>query len=136
MYLDERDQLLALFSNPDHWCQHAEARTTSGAAVRYNDPEAAAWDLTGALYRLFGWQRACILFVQIDKHLLHHRSLKWRVQDVHIESMLALQELNDHSTTDYQWLMHRLGNMPAIERPLFRKKNVAAPPREAGHAVH
>jgi hypothetical protein len=117
MYIDERDRLVELLASANRWCRGAEARTAGGSPVRYSDPDAAAWDLTGALCRLFGWQRACILFGQIDKHLRRYRSLHWRVHDEHIESMRGLQEMNDDPGTDHQWLIQRLGSIPAFERP-------------------
>lgn len=116
MRTEEMSQLLALYSDPSHWCRHAEARNARGTPVRYGDPSAVAWDLTGALCMLFGWERACVLFRQIDKHLLRDRALRWRILDSHIESMLALQECNDRAGTTLDWLINRLQHMSTIER--------------------
>ena len=125
MRTDELNELMELLANPKHWCQGAEARTASGAPVKYSDPEAIAWDITGALCVLFGWERACILFCQIDKHLLKDRSLRWRVHDVHVESMLALQEINDSHSTSHDWLIERLKTMRVFD-PLPRHEALAS----------
>lgn len=117
MNTEELDRLRDLFSNSNRWCKNAEARSARGVAVRYGDPDAVAWDLTGGLCLLFGWRRACDLFRQIDRHLNRHRSLRWRVQDPHIESMLALQEFNDGDHMNHQTLMERLASMPVSDRP-------------------
>ncbi len=116
MHADEMSELLTLFSDSGRWCRNAEAKNARGMPVRYNDPDAIAWDLTGALCLLFGWQRACALFRQIDKHLLRDRSLRWRVQDPCIESMLALQDCNDRASTTFEWLINRLRHMHVLER--------------------
>jgi hypothetical protein len=115
MRTDELNELLELFARADHWCQGAEARTAGGVPVKYSDPDAVAWDLTGALCFLFGWDRACTLFCQVDKHLLKDRALRWRVHDVHIESMLALQEKNDSLGTTHDWLVTQLKSMRVFE---------------------
>lgn len=130
MRSDELNELLKLFATSDHWCQGAEAKTVKGAPVKYSDPDAVAWDLTGALCFLFGWERACILFCQVDKHLLRDRSLRWRVHDVQVESMLALQEMNDCPSTSYESLIKRLKAMRVFD-PLPRQGTLES---ETDHA--
>ncbi|MCA9245066.1 MAG: hypothetical protein KDA32_14000, partial [Phycisphaerales bacterium] len=65
---EEREQLLQLLNAPSRWTQHMEAQDERGAPALYDSDDAVAWDLTGALCRLFGWRRGLALFEQIDRH--------------------------------------------------------------------
>lgn len=120
MTQQELDQLRTLLSQPDRWCQHAEARDRRGSGVRYSDSAAVAWDITGAVCHLFGWSRALQLFTQLDRHVTGHKPLAgryWRhPQDAQLASMAALQEFNDRPTTSHESLMGRLAAIP-IHRP-------------------
>ena len=49
MLPNEKDKLLAFFESDRRWCQDAEARDAYGNAVKFHDPLAAAWDITGAI---------------------------------------------------------------------------------------
>ena len=69
MMPDEKAQLLALLEDERRWCRDAEARDADGNSVSFHDATAVAWDITGALCRLFGWRRACELFRQLDRHI-------------------------------------------------------------------
>ena len=109
---DEREQLVALLLDAQHWCQGAEARDADGHDVAYSDAAATAWDLTGAACRLFGWRRARELFVQIDRHL-HDRRLAGADKDhPEITAMVALQDWNDDTATTHGELLTRLQSLP------------------------
>ena len=113
MMTDEKAQLLALLAHRGTWCRDAEARDTSGNAVTYDDDAAVAWDITGAICRLFGWQRACVLFGQVERHLVgKRRSVGWPPRDTGIEAMIALQDFNDRTDTTFDRLQERLEAMP------------------------
>ena len=58
MMPDGKALLLALLDHAGKWSRNAEALDASGNGVVYDDDAAVAWDITGALRRLFGWQRA------------------------------------------------------------------------------
>ena len=113
MMPDEKAQFLALYSGPGHWCRDAEARDAGGHAVRFDDATAVAWDITGALCRIFGWQRACVLFEQVKKHLIGKpRAFKRSLTNTGIEAMRALQEFNDQPGMTFEMLRMRLEAMP------------------------
>ena len=109
---DEKDKLLALFDSEQRWCQDAEASDSHGDPVKFHDPEAVAWDLTGALCRLFGWQRARVLFKQLDRHLCGKKQLKRFNRDPAVEAMVALQEYNDRADMTFESFFLELGKMP------------------------
>lgn len=112
MMPDEKNKLLALFDSDERWCQDAEARDASGAAVQYDDPAAVAWDMTGALCYLFGWRRTGVLLGQIERHI-RGRKRRYRYdQDPVIESMLALQDYNDRPDTTFETMITQLATMP------------------------
>ena len=113
MMNDERTRLLTLLDDRGKWCRDAEARDVSGNAVTYDDEMAVAWDLTGAICRLFGWQRASVLFGQVGRHLMgKRRSVGWPPRDTGIEAMIALQDFNDRIDTTFDLLRERLEAMP------------------------
>ena len=72
-----------------------------------------AWDITGALCRLFGWRRARILFGQLDRHIHGKRiAFSWPARDSEIEAMTALQDFNDRADTTFETLRERIETMP------------------------
>jgi len=113
MMPDEKERLLALFDTEARWCRGAEAANTTGRAVSYDDGDAVAWDLTGALCVLFGWPRACVLFGQLDRHLHGRRApLSWPARSSEMDAMSALQEFNDRPETTFETLRARLEAVP------------------------
>lgn len=118
MTQDEKDKLLTLFADAKHWCREAEARDGAGEAVRFSDTTAAAWDLVGGLCHLFGWQRACRLFVQLGRHLLGPKAQSANSNDEAMSCMSALIDFNDNESTTYEILLERLRDVPVWrERP-------------------
>ncbi len=112
MTVEEKQRLVGLLADPQRWCQGAEARDRVGEAVAYSDPEAAAWDLTGALCHLFGWRRACELFPQIQRHIappLPHRAPRLGPG---IDALVALQDYNDGENMTHAEMLACLENMP------------------------
>lgn len=113
MMADEKAQLLALLAHEGKWCRAVEAHDALGDAVRYDDESAVAWDLTGALCRLFGWQRARVLFRQIDRHIHGKRMARgWPPRDTELDAMAALQDFNDRADTTFEAVRERIETMP------------------------
>jgi len=105
----EKDKLLALLDSEERWCQDAEARDEDGNPVRHSDVAAVAWDISGALCRLFGWRRARELFVQLDRHVNGRREPVYRpARDAGIDSMVALQAFNDRDDTTFEVLREQI----------------------------
>jgi hypothetical protein len=116
MTSQEKDQLLALLLDARHWCQGAEARSADGEAVTYSDPQATAWDVTGAACQLFGWQRACELFIQIDRRL-HPRAIGGLAgAGAAIAAMVGLQRWNDDPQRSHPELVAVLEGLPVSKR--------------------
>jgi hypothetical protein len=120
MMQDEKERLLTLLGTSGKWCQHAEARDRRGHAVHYDDPAAVAWDLTGAVCALFGWERALELFSQMERQLVGRkhaakRSFGLQNSDPQICSMVAVQEFNDRTDTTYELMMARLQAMSVYQ---------------------
>lgn len=113
----EKERLLMLFAEPARWCQGAEARDEAGNAVRYDDPSAVAWDITGGLCALFGWQRALELFPQLDRHVHQVGRGRRRDADPGIASMAALQDSNDEAATTFETVTGWLKTMPVWDAP-------------------
>jgi hypothetical protein len=113
---DERAQLVTLLQDPQHWCQGAEARDAEGHDVMYGDTQATAWDLTGAACRLFGWGRACELFLHMDRHLHDRARAGANQHDAEIAAMVALQTWNDAAATTHAELLARLQSLPVSAR--------------------
>lgn len=113
MMTDEKDQLMALLEDPKKWCRNAEAVDVNGNAVHYDDPAAVAWDVTGALCRLFGWPRACVLFGQFHRRI-HGKPAKsgWPPRDTEMDAMAALQDFNDSDDTNIESLRARIESIP------------------------
>jgi hypothetical protein len=107
----EKDNLLHLFADSQNWCQHAEARDSSGNPVRYNDTAAVSWDLVGGICHLFGWDRACKLFIQLSK--LQAPQRYFRDDDKAISAMIQLQDFNDADDTTYEKVLNRISAVKA-----------------------
>ncbi len=121
MLPNEKDKLLALFESDRRWCQGAEARDAYGSPVKFHDPLATAWDITGAMCCLFGWKRACTLFGQLERHIhKRRRLLRGFSRDEAIESMVTLQAYNDRPETDVEVVFTLCETMPVwtgVSRP-------------------
>lgn len=113
MMPEEKEQLLAFLDHERRWCRDAEAHDASGDAVRYDDDAAVAWDVTGALCRLFGWRRACVLFGQLDRHINGKRvATGWPACDAEMDAMGALQDFNDQVDMTFDIVRERMETMP------------------------
>jgi len=113
MMPDEKSRLLALLAHAGTWCRDAEAKDGHGDPVTYDDGAAVAWDVTGAVCRLFGWQRARVLFVQMERHIRgKRRTVGWRRREPGIDAMKALQDFNDRPDTTFDRLREQLEAMP------------------------
>jgi len=113
MMPEERQRLLDLLDQQGKWCQHTEARDVLGNPVSCDDDMATAWDVTGALFRLFGWERAATLYVQLDKHIHgKRRDFAWPPRDSELDAMAALQEFNDRADVTFELVRSRLESMP------------------------
>jgi hypothetical protein len=113
MMPEEKEQLLTFLDEERKWCRDAEAHDANGNALRYDDDAAVAWDVTGAFCRLFGWQRACVLFEQLDRHINGKRvAIGWPAGDAEMHAMSALQKFNDRVDTTFDTLRERLETMP------------------------
>lgn len=112
MMPEEKQQLLALFDHEGRWCREAEAHDANSVAVHYDDEAAVAWDVTGALCRLFGWRRACVLFGQLDRHINGKRVvIGWPAPDAEMDAMGALQDFNDRVDMTFDTLRERIETM-------------------------
>ena len=112
MLPNEKERLLELFADQQRWCQEAEAKDETGEAVRYADPSAVAWDITGGMCVLFGWDRALKLFSQLDRHVHQTKRRGWWVTDPGVASMVALQSSNDEANTTFEIITGWLKSMP------------------------
>ena len=123
----EKQDLLSLFADRRRWCQQAEARDAQGNPIRFSASAAVSWDITGALCRLFGWSRACILFGQLERHLLggKHPYRYNRVPE--IDSMVALQVFNDQTDMTFETLLSRLASIPVWRGRSRRTDNLEQP---------
>ena len=113
MMPEEKEQLLALLDHQRRWCRDAEAHDANSDAVRYDDDAAVAWDVTGALCRLFGWRRACVLFGQLERHINGKRVvIGWPAGDAEMDAMGALQDFNDRADMTFDMMRERIETMP------------------------
>jgi hypothetical protein len=112
MMPNEKDMLLELLDSEARWCQGAEASDSEGRPVKFHDPAAVAWDLTGAVCRLFGWPRAYVLFGQIEHHLEGTKRPHRYNRDPGIESMVALQCYNDRADMRFELMRTQLEALP------------------------
>jgi hypothetical protein len=108
---NEKEQLVALLLDAQHWCQGAEARNAEGHDVAYSDADATAWDVTGATCHLFGWPRACELFAQMGSDF-HGGDAGATRGDSGIAAMVALQNWNDDAGTTHADVIARLQSLP------------------------
>jgi hypothetical protein len=93
--------------------------------VKFHDPLATAWDITGAMCCLFGWRRACTLFGQLERHIFGRRRVHRLRRNTPIESMVTLQVYNDHRETAFEVILALLETMP-IRTGLLRPSNASA----------
>lgn len=113
MMPDEKSQLLALLDVPARWCRDAEALDAFGEEVRYDDASAVAWDVTGAMCLLFGWERACVLFCQLHRHIYGKRkSFGWPRRDEEMDALATLQAFNDNKSTTFEMIRGEIETMP------------------------
>lgn len=113
MMLAEKQQLLELLDRESRWCQHVEARDGQGTPVLCDADSATAWDVTGAIYRLFGWDRAADLYIQLDRHIHgKRRRFGWPLPPEDLEAMTALQAFNDRPDTSFHVLRAQLEGAP------------------------
>ena len=113
MIPEEKDQLLGLLDHEGKWCRGAEARDINQDAVQNDDENAVAWDVTGALCRLFGWRRACVLFGQLDRHISGKRvAIGWPAADAEMNAMGALQDFNDRVDMTFDIMRELIKTMP------------------------
>ena len=122
MRQDEKDKLLTLFEKKHQWCKHVEACNERGQPVHYHDKTAVAWDLVGGICFLFGWERACTLFREIEPRVSGlHRCRGAR--DPEMAAMVSLKDFNDKRDTTYNLIMAKLRDVPVQKRgrtPLAR----------------
>ena len=111
----EKDKLLALFEDENRWCQCFEARDRRGNPVRYNDKAATAWDVVGGMCFLFGWERACKLFLQVSRDVTGLKRGPG-LRDREMVAMASLQDFNDQRDTTYDLVMARLREMRVYDR--------------------
>lgn len=116
MHSNEKDKLLAFFDNSKRWCQNSEARDAQGSPVKYHDPLATAWDITGAMCCLFGWKRASTLFGQFERHCFKRKRLHHFNRDAVIDCMVSLQVYNDRPETAFKLIYALLEAMPVWSR--------------------
>ncbi len=115
MTQNEKESLLSTFSIPTKWCKEMEACNGSGDSVSYDDPTAVAWDLTGGLCMLFGWDRAGELFPQLVRYVLNDK-VTVGGPNASIQAMVALQEFNDSPETTHDDLLARIQTIPVWAR--------------------
>jgi hypothetical protein len=112
MMPQEKERLLALLTSGARWCRGSEALDAEGHAVHFDDPSAVAWDVTGAICLLFGWQRATVLFEQLHRHIVGKRQTYNRPRrDAAIDAMVRLQEFNDMPETSFADLREQIESM-------------------------
>ncbi|MHC5112087.1 MAG: hypothetical protein ACYTHJ_19670 [Planctomycetota bacterium] len=115
MFPVEKVKLVGLFATDANWCQGAEARDANGDAVKFDDPMAIAWDITGALCLLFGWTRARTLFGQFERHVNKTRRVPGFNRDAAVESMVLLQAYYDRPDATFERFRGDLETMPVWE---------------------
>lgn len=127
MLPNEKDKLLGLLDREQRWCREAEARDVNGSPVKFHDPSATSWDITGAICHLFGWKRACALFVQFERHVQPGRRLTGYHRDAVIEAMVVLQTYNDQPETGFEGIRTLVETMP-VWNGVSRSTDAFAPP--------
>lgn len=110
---DEKQELLQLLERASCWCQHVEAQDAGGDPVHCDAHSAVSWDITGAILRLFGRDRAATLYVQLDRHIHGARRMgTWPLPNFQLDAMLALQEFNDRADTTFACMRTHLESAP------------------------
>jgi len=101
-----------LFRSGTCRCPNAEARDASDGPVKFHDPLATAWDITGASCRLFGWKRASTLSGQFERHLHKRKRHPDFNRDATVESMLTVHACNDAPGTTFNGHLTMLMAIP------------------------
>ncbi len=117
MSASEQDRLKAFFDVAARWCQAAEARDERGEPVAFTDYTAVAWDLPGALCRLFGWSRAAELFPALARHVPRLHQGERAGGAGAIDALVALQNWNDDPTTTHAEITALIHVLPVSESP-------------------
>lgn len=113
MMPEEKQKLLDLLDQVSSWCQHVEAQDAFGDPVHCDAQSAASWDITGAILRLFGGDRAAVLYVQLDRHINgKRRPGGWPPRNLQLDAMRSLQEFNDRAETTFVSLRTQLESAP------------------------
>jgi len=115
MRQDEKDKLLTLFEKQSQWCKHVEARDKRGQPVHYDDKTAVAWDLVGGMCFLFGWERACALFKEVERHVSGLQRCR-AARAPEMAAMAFLKDFNDKRDTTYNLIMAKLRDVPVQNR--------------------
>ena len=114
---NEKARMLALFEKQSQWCKHVEAHDRQGQPVHYDDKTAVAWDLVGGMCFLFGWERACALFKEVERHVSGlHRCQAAR--DPEMAALASLTDFNDKRDTTHDLIMAQLRDVPVHNRGL------------------
>jgi hypothetical protein len=115
MTRNEKDNLLTLFEKESRWCQHVEARDERGRPVHYRDKKAVAWDVVGGMCFLFGWERACALFKEVERHVSGLQRYP-TYGDPEMAAMASLHDFNDKRNTTHNLIMAKLRGVPVHHR--------------------
>jgi hypothetical protein len=115
MLQHEKEKLLELFESKSRWCQHVEARDKRGHPVHYNDATAAAWDVVGGMCFLFGWERACQLFMQVGRHVAGVKPVHG-LRDREMAAMASLVDFNDRHGTTHELVITSLRDLRVYSR--------------------
>ena len=122
MTQNEKDKLLTLFERQSQWCQHVEAQDERGRPVHYRDKKAVAWDVVGGMCFLFGWERACALFKEVEGHVSGRQRCR-AARASEMAAMASLKDFNDKRDTTHNLIMAGLRKVPVHRRgrsPLAR----------------
>jgi hypothetical protein len=113
----EQDRFASFFDDARRWCQAAEARDDRGEPVAFSDQTAVAWDVAGALCRLFGWARAAELFPALARHVPRLRQHERGGGAGAIDALVALQNWNDDPQTTHADVAALIRMLPVQEKP-------------------
>ncbi|HPF38329.1 MAG TPA: hypothetical protein P5081_15915 [Phycisphaerae bacterium] len=131
MTQEERQGLLDLLNDESRWCRDFEARDSNGDPTCFDSDDAVSWDLTGAICRLCGWDRALALFGQFARHINGRRTSVLLSRDNGVGAMGELQVFNDHPETTFDDIRRQIDSMP-IWSPGGRRSNDDSQPTEIG----
>ncbi len=118
MSFSEQERLAGFFDDAQRWCQAAEARDERGEPVAFSDHTAVAWDLPGALCRLFGWSRAAELFPALACHVPRLHPHERGGGAGAIDALVALQNWNDDPRTTHADIAALIRILPVSENPV------------------